>query len=629
MAAARLTPTTSAIITADMPAQHNADALRALALLAPELRALSFSGGAHNSGCVVQPLLHTFAALTQLTCLHISDSPAGNGFSGPLAASLAQLPQLRDLRLRDVCLDACDCTVLAPVLARASALTSLDVSRNPMGVSGWCALAHAGLPASLAAVDACDTFHERGSTVPRHRVHLPPPGGRSTPLLPVLAQALRRCSQLRRLSVGPAQQRLALDPVPALGEWHALRGTLASVRELQGAGEWGFLSSLAALTSLTWQPTVRRPEEAGEQTVSQVGRLVQLQALHVQYKQELREGVPAAPDAQQEQLFWAVAQLRGLTALTLAVDLQDMYYTQMNGLRSILGSVCYCKALRVLNLQLCGSCPRYPGSGAELSALAALSSLQRFALQVAGELCKDPSFQLNPQQGLSFVPGTLLDLTVKAWYTDTPASAAEELACTQLTALRIATDYGWGPVEALPGPADALASSVAQLRNLRELQLVEELHEPYVLAALSALPLLTALEVLRLWSNMLGFPQLVVSAIAGCAGMRQLVVMHDESGYGSEDEPTRKFLTGLRQFSRLEYAGLYDYRGHGMVLKLSVAELAQVFIQAPCLLRIAVKYDPADWELAQRLAGRMVQLVATRAWAGEDEQGIAIEDWMM
>ena len=618
-AASRDAPITAVALTEPLTADESVSTCQAVAALPlqHELRsvALRVEGGPPGPLWALWAAAQSsIARLTQITQLSVS----GRHCADLLLLALPQLPQLHQLNARHALLDARVAGRLAPVLARVSALTALDISGNPLGACGWCALAHAGLPARLAALDARETFHASGDGGLCEGVTLPLPGERQVPeSLHFLKQALRACGRLQRLAVGPTSAHLNKASESALVEWGTMSDRLATVSDLTGAGGFDpkLKRSFPALTRLQWASNVIDAPDVPYMLSS----LAALEALHLTYT---AEGGGLEDDANVVAMFRAAGALSGLKSLSLHFDINDNMFIAESGLQALIEHLLPCVALRELDLQLRGDAlgSQYDHSGAQLLGIRKLTALQTLSLRIGSHSRDADGFQLSPDEGLACAPMSLRRLTLEVvMYAAERAGFNNPIRCSMLTSLRLeAVD----PVEelpfSLPRMADALGYHLSQLRALRELQLRDELHEPYVLAALAALPQLTALEVLRVRSDMAGFPGRVVEALAGRTALRQLTIVH-ESWSGVEAE---EVVMALGEFSWLERVGLCETTSQGAALrKGSFRILAHVLARLPRLALAVLQCDAGDWERAQSLVSRRVQLASDRRTARDFVDG--------
>ena len=605
--------------------QDSVSICESLALLVPELRALSISASAGQPSPAPPLPMRSLSSLSALTGLTFSHCPGILGSASALAGCLSKLPQLQALQLRNVGLRPDMCGQLAAALARASALTALDLSGNLLELSGWSALACVGLPAALAVLDVRNTFHDRSQQRPGRRPDCAPvpDDHRSPPSVRLLACALRACSRLQQLRVGPRVANLTGEGFEHEVGWTSLcspPGSFAGLRELQGAGALSTLPPLPALSNLTWQVQGCDPGNSVDRACSALAEMSTLRALHLTYV--VRASVE---DAAHQQLFHAVGALTGLTALRIRVELEDCRFDHGVDIDGLVEDLRALTGLCVLDLHLDGSPYGSDyGYGAELLALNGMTSLRTFALRVIGGAETQSQFQLRTPGGLRFVPASVRELTLQVPGTSEKADFTSPLSCTQLTTLRMATGDSWEAVDPydppeeagdLPRLADAISYRLKQLQWLQDLQLEQQLHEPYVLEALAALPSLTALEVLRLCSDMPGFPQLVVVALAGCTALRQLTIMHNAWPDMREAVTAGGVLLELVRFDRLERVGLYRSCGEGAHVQLTAEEVGRVIARLPCLELVVAGYDPQEWARAEAYAGRSVRFATFRSGA--------------
>lgn len=610
-------------VDADAAVRRGAGASTALAVVhtarARRLRAIAVHGELDSCRDFACEFLSSLRALTQLTRLSLSGSAALLGPADALAETLPHLPQLRDLALRRVGLDAAASGLLAPALARASALTALDVAGNPMGMGGWTSVAAAGLPAQLAVLDARETFHS-GNDAPCDGEFVPLSGELDAPeSLYTLAHALRACSQLERLRVGPSVMHLIVEGLGGHVHWGVLRSVLTGVRELGGAGDVGFLPSLTALTALTWFATAHAAPQGDEHQLLRLSRLSQLSALRLTYSpgpdgavlgpdgEVVGPGPPAeviaGPDLHHGTLLLAVGALRGLTALGIHVQLGLKTFGAQSGVEVVVEHVRLCTRLRTLDLRLVGSGVGDDGEGSRLGGLSELTSLDVFSLQVNGAARWDHSgFALHADEGLAFAPASLQELTLDALYEGMLDTRDTAVTCTRLHTLRVQGEGAVG--RELARAADAIARCIGRLECLVEVQIVGVIHDPYVLSLLAALRASTALEVVRVCAGTHAFPRLVLDALAGRTALRQLTIVHD---YVPGWDKAYSVLRDLQQFSRLQRVGLYRQSGMGAPVRASVGEVAQALARMPCLALVIANINVGDWDRAEELAGRRVQ----------------------
>lgn len=570
--------------------------------------------------------------LTQLTQLSLS-APGVTDIPSALIAELRELPQLLNLQLRDVGLGPAACGDLAAVLARTSALTTLDLSRNFLGLSGWYALADRGLPASLVTLDVRQTFHTDNDPVSTSITGPTAGNGGAAPSLVVLAKALRACSRLQQLSVGPQQRDLWPFRLRGPGRWEALCIQLPTLSALGGAGAVPPLVELTALTTLTWFWRPDHGPGSDEGTPEGLSRLSGLRALQLTYEAN-DYGSPSAVDPHYAAVLGAVAALTALTALNVRLDMWG-HFSDEEELSSIVGRLRACTELRELALHLADGEPRRADTVSDrpLAALAGLTSLRVFSLQISGAAAEQAaSFQLSAGEGLSFAPESLQDLTLQvALVHDAGASYEAALPCTHLTALRLGPSdpLDLGGAGMLPRAAEALAYRMGALHRLVVLQLEDELHGPHAQAALEALPRMTALEVLSVRSCAPAFPMRVVAALQGRTALRQLTILHDRwVAYSDTGQiyTACEVLAGLVHFSRLQRVGLCDMTAAGAYVQIADWRLAQVMVRSLSLQLVVAGFDRSLWARAEALAGRKVSLFgdcsAGRASVGVGHWGI-------
>ena len=615
-AASRDAPVTAVASTGPVTDQESISTWQAVAALLShqQLRSIAVHCARSLSAAHMAVLRPSIARLTQITQLSVSGCSTSRECSQAaqslLVGVLPQLTHLQALHARRAGLDCRGAGRLAPVLARAAALTVLDLSGNPLGTNGWCALAHAGLPARLAALDARETFHTSTSKGGSVCELLCLPEDVDVPeSLHLLKQALRACGQLQRLAVGPTSAHLVDASHSALVEWQTMSDRLVTVSDLSGAGCVSPPLALPALTRLQWGLNVRDVPAMP----ARLSSLTTLEALHLTY--QASDGASYA-DPAVEGMFLAASALSRLTSLTLHFNIMQRSMSVAGGLETLLGHLQQCVVLRELDVQLCGSSDVVVQNGVELSCVQLLTALQTLSLRVDGEAKFASGFQLFCEQGLAFAPASLQHLTLQVYtHPDGYGSYDAPISCSQLTSLRLKTDdrSDEAPLT-MPRMADTLAYSMSRLGALRELQLCDELSEPCVLAALAALPQLTALEVLRVWSELAGFPGCVVAALAGRTALRQLTIVHGNSaGWNWDAKDRAEILMALAQFSCLERLGLHNSQGVGAPLRTAAfCSLVHVLARLPRLALVVAHCESSEWEHAEAMVGRSVHLVRSR-----------------